>query len=1212
LSEKEGIQMKATIRTFTAILAVLIGVATAWGQLYSGSVTGLVLDSSGAVIPGARVTLADEDKGTVLNSVTDASGRYLFRGVPPASYRITVTMQGFQSQDRAGIRIDVDQNATVNFSLPVGNATTVVNVSAEIPLLSTEDASTGQVVGRTMIDSLPLFNREVMTLAYLTPGVVSPQNGQVSTGTYGNNFVANGGRSSSADVLMDGVSTTNYEQNGSLQVISYMPSPDAVQEFKIQTSNFSAEFGFSGSTVVNMITRSGTNTFHGTAYDYIRNQKLDANNWFANGSGIPIPAQQWNNYGASLGGPIKKNKSFFFADFDGLRSKSGTTSTFGVPSVAERTGDFGELCGYNGGTFDLTGMCSAPAGQIWDPYSGTYNAAAGGPIRSTFIPFNNMATYSSAGNPNLNGTGYQLAQGAGNLMDPVALKLMQYFPKPNLSVGTSGYQYFNNWIGAGPNVSNRDQADMKYDQSFSDDMRLSAKYSLQRIDNLMWDCFHNIADPCTPGPDINHAYLASVNLTRTFSPSLLLTVSYGFNRWSERESGGMGLYPNANPVGLLGLPNYMNVSGFPTIPTINLGNGYTSQNGTTIGTWPWTIIVRGQDTHQLLGTMSWVKGSHEVKFGAEGRLHIINFRLPGPTGGSFTYNNISTSQNPSTGGDAMAGFLTGVGMQNNGLYEVPDAQSTRNYTWGGFVLDNWKINPKLTLNVGFRYDLTLPRTERYNRMNWLDPSVVSPLQVAGLGTLTGGEVFATANDRYTYNPDFTNFQPRFGFSWQPLNQTVVRGGYGIFYGVSRVGAAGQGGSGNQGWVEDTTWLTSLNNDGSTPWGRLSDPWPRTGPNLPPGNSLGLLNDVGTTGIGPNKPVNATPNTQTWSLGIQREFPGNILAEVNYLGTKGTHQYFGGDDNNNILGPQIETYSPDQIAALETYVPNPFYGKITNPNSQLSGSTIPAYQLQLPHPQFTTFGGDTKPIATSLFNALQAKMEKRFSRGLELLVTYNFSKSVDDASSSDDDFLGGSTSLQDPNKPYLERSVSLFDIPQQLQITHVYQLPFGRGKEFGGNWNPIVDGFLGGWQLNGTWSFLSGYPLLPTLANGVSLPTYGPQRPNLTGKPTRNNGKDWMTNYFANPQVFTVPNPYALGTAPRTIPWARTPGEHNANLSISKSLALSKIREGMQLQYRLEAFNALNHPQFAGPSMLFNSSGFGSVTSQANAARQVQMALRLSF
>jgi hypothetical protein len=1184
----------------------------AWGQLYSGSVTGLVTDSSSAVLPGAHVALADQDKGTSFTSVTDGSGRYLFRGVPPATYRLTTSAQGFQTQERNGIRIDVDQNATVNFSLPVGSAITAVTVSAEIPLLSTEDASTGQVIERTMIDALPLLNREVMSLAYLTPGVVSPQNGSITTGTYGNNFVANGNRSSGSDVLMDGVSTTNYEQNGSIQVISYMPAPDAIQEFKVQTSNFSAEFGFSGATVVNMITRSGTNGFHGSAYYYMRNQHLDANNWFANANGVPLADQRWNNFGGTLGGPIKHNKTFFFADYDALRAITGATSTFGVPSAAERGGDFGELCSYQGGTFNSAGMCSAAAGQIWDPYTGGYDANAGGAVRTGFIPFNNMATYASPGNPNLNGTGYQLGGGAGNLIDPVAAKMMQYFPKPNLNVGTGAYQYYNNWIGSGGTTQNRDQADMRLDHTFNEQMRMDAKYSLQRIDNHMWNCFQNVTDPCTGGPDINHAYLAAVNLTRTFTPSLLLTVSYGFNRWSEREKGAMGDFPSVNPVSLLGLPNYMAISGVPTIPAVTVGDSYTSQNGTSIGTWPWTYIVRGQDTHQLLGTMSWVKGSHEVKFGAEGRLHLINFRLPGPTGGSFTYNYLSTAQNPTTGGDAMASFMTGVGMQNNGLYEVPNALSTSNYVWGGFLLDNWKIKPNLTLNIGFRYDLTMPRVERYNRINSLSASVVSPVQVPGLPTLTGGEEFATASDRTTYNPDYTNFQPRFGFSWQPFRQSVVRGGYGVFYQVARAGAAGQGGSGDQGYVADTTWLTSLNGDGATPWGRISNPWPGTGPNLPAGNSLGLLNDVGFAAIGPQKSINAVPYTQTWSFGIQHEFPKNILVDINYLGNKGTHLYFGGDDNDNLLPPSIENYSASQIAALENYVPNPFNGVITNPNSSLSGPTVQAYQLQLPHPQFTTFGGDTKPIANSSFNSLQARMEERLSAGLDLLVTYTFSKAMDDSSASDNTFLGGSTSLQDPNKPYLERSVSLFDIPQQFQFTHVYDLPFGRGKHFGGNINPIEDAFLGGWQINGTWTIFSGYPLTPTLQGGISLPTYGPQRPDLSGKPQRNNGKDWMTNYFANPDVFSAPNPYALGTAPRTLPWVRTPGEKNANLSLAKSFDLSKLREGTSLHYRLEAFNALNHPQFAGPNADVGSSGFGVVTSQANQARQLQMALRLTF
>ena len=264
--------MKRTVRAFTTIFVLLLGTVAMYGQLYSGSVTGVVTDSTHALIPGAHVTITDQDKGTAFGAVTDANGRYLFPTIPPALYRISATAQGFETQNQRDIKIDVQQNITVNFSLPVGNATTVVQVTSETPLLSTEDASTGQVIGQAMVNSLPLLNRDMMSLSYLTPGVVSPNQGSTQSGTYGNYFISNGGRVGNQDVLMDGVSATNYEQNGSIQVISYMPSPDAVQEFKIQTSSFSAEYGFSGNTVVNMITKSGSNSFHGSLYNYIRNQ----------------------------------------------------------------------------------------------------------------------------------------------------------------------------------------------------------------------------------------------------------------------------------------------------------------------------------------------------------------------------------------------------------------------------------------------------------------------------------------------------------------------------------------------------------------------------------------------------------------------------------------------------------------------------------------------------------------------------------------------------------------------------------------------------------------------------------------------------------------------------------------------------------------------------------------------------------------------------
>src|SRR6266852_2386871 len=354
--------------------------ATAWGQLYTGSVTGLVTDPSGAVVPNAQVKLVDEAKGFSFNAVSDSAGRYVFRQVPPGTYKLSVEAQGFRGETQSGITLDISQNVTVNFALQVGATSQTVEISETAQLLSTQDAVTGQTVDRKFINDLPLISRSVTDLAYLTPGITEADANCQSCSQ--NNFISNGGRNATADMLLDGVTVTNFEQNSGIQVPTYTPSVDAVEEFTVQQTNFSAEYGFSGGTIVNMVTRSGSNQIHGSLYEFFRNQKLDANNWFNNQSGVPIPALRNNTFGGTVGGPIKKDKTFCFLDYDGSRSRTAASSQFGVPSAAERTGNFGELCGYSGGSFDGNGRCSADGGQLWDPYTGLYDPNAGGPVRS--------------------------------------------------------------------------------------------------------------------------------------------------------------------------------------------------------------------------------------------------------------------------------------------------------------------------------------------------------------------------------------------------------------------------------------------------------------------------------------------------------------------------------------------------------------------------------------------------------------------------------------------------------------------------------------------------------------------------------------------------------------------------------------------------------------------------------------------------------------
>ncbi len=451
-----------------------------------------------------------------------------------------------------------------------------------------------------------------------------------------------------------------------------------------------------------------------------------------------------------------------------------------------------------------------------------------------------------------------------------------------------------------------------------------------------------------------------------------------------------------------------------------------------------------------------------------------------------------------------------------------------------------------------------------------------------------------------------------GFAYHPVNNMVIRGGYGIYYYVGNTVASSSGFPGFQGFDQVTPWLTTYQNDGATPWGRFSDPWPMVGPDLPVGNSMGLLNNVG---FGLTAPIPRTdspsPYAQTWTLGIERQLPSNILLDVTYLANKGTHLLQTFPINYDILGPQIEKYSADQIAGLFTYVPNPFYGIITNTNSGLSSSMVPAWRLQVPYPQFTSFRGDNPPWANSIYNALQVRLEKRFSHGLQFLVSYTWSKSIDQVSSIGS-YIGGIQSLQDPNNMELERGLSSYDIPQVLQFSYTYQLPVGRGKALARSANSVVNAFIGGWKTAGIWRFNDGRPEALTLFGGQSLPTYGAQRPDLTGTLNCANGPwaDKLNNYFANPEVVTTPPPFTLGTAGRTDGSCRQPGQANANLSVFKEFPLAKLREGARVEFRLETYNAFNHPQFGGPNTTLNSGSFGVITSQINSPREAQAVLRI--
>jgi hypothetical protein len=1199
-------------------------------QLYTGSLTGLVLDPSETPIPAAVVTLTDIARGVPRTVSTDSAGRYLFRSLAPGNYRMEVAAEGFDRFQLEPILIDVNAGSSANAKLRLSVREERVQVASASTILSTEDATIGLTLERQWINDLPLVDRNPFDLAFLAPGV-----SQAPGTTYGNgistpgfvtNFVSDGTRNAQADLLLDGVSDANSDNNPGVQKALYVPPVEAIQEFKIQQANFSAEFGNSGGTIVNVITRSGANQYHGELYEFLRNNDLNANSFFGNAAGLAQPHLTRNDFGGTIGGPVRKNKTFFFFDFNAIRALTGQTSSLaGVPDPAERAGNFGELCGRVGGTFSPAGICSNPTGQIYDPYTSQPNAQNNASNRAP-IPFDNLATYISPGNPAIPFGLGNLPAGPGNLIDPVGAKLINAFPLPNLNVGTPAYNPYDNWIATGSSPLDQQSFDIRLDQHFSERDTVSVRFSHEWDSGQNANFFGSVYDTNTQGPTKHAALTGDLNYLHTFSPQTLLTVSLGYGHNWYPTDGVAASYGGFDPVKQLGMPSYIDTSGFQTPPSVWLFSAYGCNgfNG-CIGAQAWSILRFASETGHLVGSIDHIAGRHEIKIGGELRRHRIYFMQAGTPNGLFAFTAGATASGlGGVGGDALASLMVGY-VDNWSQYEIPPYTATQSFQTGAFVQDNWRLTPKLTINLGLRYDVETPRTERYNQMTWFDPSAASSISVPGLD-LHGAVEFAgvDGNPRNEFNTYWGEIGPRFGFAWNPMPRTTIRGGYGIYYDPSDMGVVGNAVTG--GFLGYDAVTSGVNNVPAEPWLPLEflrNPFPY-GIQRATGSALGAATMLGQSVQGiPFRNLNEVPQEQSWSLDIEHQFLGSIVVDAGYVGRKGTHLYaMGFADEFDALPPNVaNAFRADPSYYLQQ-VSNPFYGVLQG-SADLSGPTIPQWKLLVPYPQYSdgTASGLSSsfvPWANSIYNALQLRVEKRFSQGLDFLFTYVFQKSLDDSSlgSSGYSFLTGGmatyeASARDPNNLRLDRSLSAFSIPQIAQLSFLYQLPFGHGRKFAAS-SGLVNALLGGWQFNGIYRVDDGLPIQLGLCGGcsVNLPTYGYQNPDLLA-PLKVAGTGKLNQYFANPQVAVQPAPYTDGNAPRILPNARIPGTDNVTASLFKEVPL-RFREGARLEVRLEAFNVFNRVQFAAPDTNVGDPTFGQITAQANQPRQVQIAMKLYF
>jgi Carboxypeptidase regulatory-like domain/TonB dependent receptor len=1211
---------------------------------YRAQLRGVVSDSSGAVVANATVTIRDVGTNISSSTRTDEKGSYFFTGLRPSTYAVKAEAPGFRALERTGVVLAVDQESSLNFKLDLAGVSAKVEVTTTAPLLDTGNATLGTDVTGEYVKELPLLNRDFFGLTFLAAGVTEAAgSGTQDNYPSGTNFVSNGQRNATAEVRIDGSLISAPEQGeGGNSNVYYEPLVDGIQEFKVQNNSFSAEFGNNGGTVVNMVLKSGTNAFHGSGWYFLQRSQVDARDFF-NPAPNPKPSSERDQGGFSIGGPIRRNRTFFFADFEKVRSDSAFNGIATVPTAAERAGNF-----------------SATATNIYDPTLPLVACATG--LCRPPVPGNIILSKE---------------------IDPIGKAILNLYPQANLP------GEFNNYIFSGTLFAPDYQFDIKIDHQINDKNHLSARYSRGSSNFYTPMIFGDAFDGNGAGDGIagtpTLAQNGSIEYARTINPRIVWTSHFAIDRVHELETSGIPTISSFNaslPAGFQLSPIFEQANDLDRMPAI-----YESSGGQT---FPWTDLydqccVNTTFAHTLYSYSSqfvFSKGSHLMKFGGEQRLFYNNFFQPNDPTGTLNFTDYVTSPTPNNDTDAngnptgnpFASTLFGYADNINPVpnintsLEILPSVANKSIETGFYFQDDWKVNAKLTLNLGIRYEWSTPYDERYNRIQFsnftaptgftLDTSAAqAALSSVGLSfpsseQVIGNTEFPTSSMRHV--PVYRNdVGPRLGFAYAFDTKTVVRGGAGIYFGMSPATNFQYPGTA----FSKTATIFFTNNNFATQSATLENPFP-SGFTGPQGKQYGQFadwgyannNDLGTTAA-------RDADLYMWNLGFQRELPSQIVLGVDYSANRSTHLPWSGTNNRDFISsallakvsaavtPTDPSCQQDSCVSnfLQNPVTNPFLPMFSpgctatpthpcfnEPDAAYAAPTIPLGYLLNPYPQFTgDFEGLMIEEASSWYNAMQIRFQKRTTHHISFEGNYTISKLTDDSSAGRNNWVGslGNGLPQQLDRLYLEHSISANDAPQRLAAAVVLDLPVGRNQWIGGNMNRGLDAVIGGWSIATMITQQSGQPMAvgmanPRLANGS-------QRPDVvcsqlkTGLSMKDVAMNWEQNgnaegngaapvaSFINPNCFADPGDQNPGNAPRYFPGLRVNGIHDFDSNIYKSFV---PKEGMTIDLRAEVFNLLNHPRFAQPDSAFGDAGFGTITSDAAGylPRYFQFGVRFQF